>query len=111
MTTNNVHLTSDNRLCCNDCGEELPHCTCHLDVQSEGISVLPDNITIDDDDNLDTLFDGPSGGDDMYDYDNDGMTDVEADADTLRSAGWGTDEDYGYYGENEYPDCDYGGEG
>ena len=25
--------------------------------------------------------------------------DVEADADTLRSAGWGTDEDYGYYGE------------
>lgn len=29
----------------------------------------------------------------------DGMTDVEADADTLRNAGWGTDEDYGYYGE------------
>jgi len=25
----------------------------------------------------------------------DGMTDAEADADTLRSAGWGTDEDYG----------------
>jgi hypothetical protein len=33
-------------------------------------------------------------GDDS-DYD---MTDVEADADTLASAGWGTDEDYGYYG-------------
>jgi hypothetical protein len=31
-----------------------------------------------------------------------GMTDVEADADTLASAGYGTDEDYGYYG-----DCDY----
>lgn len=31
----------------------------------------------------------------------DGMTDVEADADTLRSAGMGTDEDYGYYGEND----------
>jgi len=29
------------------------------------------------------------------DYD---MSDVEADADTLASAGWGTDEDYGYYG-------------
>lgn len=28
------------------------------------------------------------------------MTDVEADADTLKSAGWGTDEDYGYYGED-----------
>lgn len=27
------------------------------------------------------------------------MSDVEADADTLASAGWGTDEDYGYYGE------------
>ena len=25
----------------------------------------------------------------------DNMTDVEADADTLASAGWGTDEDYG----------------
>jgi len=31
----------------------------------------------------------------------DGMSDVEADADTLRSAGWGTDEDYGYYGEDD----------
>lgn len=28
----------------------------------------------------------------------DGWTDVEADADTLRNVGWGTDEDYGYYG-------------
>ena len=30
------------------------------------------------------------------------MTDVEADADTLASAGWGTDEDYGYYGDDGY---------
>ena len=29
----------------------------------------------------------------------DGMSDVEADADTLASAGYGTDEDYGYYGD------------
>ena len=28
-----------------------------------------------------------------------GMTDVEADADTLASAGYGTDEDYGYFGD------------
>lgn len=28
------------------------------------------------------------------------MTDTEADADTLRSAGYGTDEDYGYYGDD-----------
>ena len=26
-------------------------------------------------------------------------SDAEADADVLASAGWGTDEDYGYYGE------------
>lgn len=25
--------------------------------------------------------------------------DIEADADVLRSAGWGTNEDYGYYGD------------
>jgi len=31
---------------------------------------------------------------DLEDYE-DGMSDAEADADTLRSAGWGTDEDYG----------------
>jgi len=31
----------------------------------------------------------------------DGMTDVEADADTLASAGWGTDEDYGDFGGND----------
>jgi len=30
----------------------------------------------------------------------DGMTDVEADADTPRNIGWGTDEDYGYYPED-----------
>lgn len=31
----------------------------------------------------------------------DGMTDAEADADTFRSIGWGTDEDYGYYDDND----------
>lgn len=29
-------------------------------------------------------------------------TDGEADADALASAGYGTDEDYGYYGEDSY---------
>ena len=33
-------------------------------------------------------------------YSSRGMTDVEADADTLASAGYGTDEDYGYYGDD-----------
>ncbi len=31
----------------------------------------------------------------------DGMSDAEADADTFASAGYGTDEDYGYFGGNE----------
>jgi len=34
--------------------------------------------------------------DDEYE---DGLSDADADAMTLESAGWGTDEDYGYYGE------------
>jgi hypothetical protein len=40
---------------------------------------------------------------DMNDTDEpgDGMTDAEADADTLASAGWGTDEDYGDFGGND----------
>lgn len=38
---------------------------------------------------------------DEYDYE-DTMTDAEADADTFRSCGWGTDEDYGYYGDGDY---------
>lgn len=38
------------------------------------------------------------------DMDNDGdtMTDAEADADTLANAGWGTDEDYGYFGGDDW---------
>lgn len=39
---------------------------------------------------------------DFIDDEPPGMTDVEADADTLASAGWGTDEDYGYYGDDCY---------
>ncbi len=46
---------------------------------------------------------GPDG-DDVSEFDDDfvepvDMTDVEADADTLASAGYGSDEDYGYFGE------------
>lgn len=39
--------------------------------------------------------------DNLYEPD-DLMTDVEADTDVLRSAGYGTDEDYGYYGGDDY---------
>ena len=38
-------------------------------------------------------------GFDPYD-DDDHLTDAEADAMTLASAGYGTDEDYGYYGDD-----------
>ncbi len=48
-------------------------------------------------------------GDDMSEYEGEDSCerednfrdDVDADADTLASAGYGTDEDYGYYGEHE----------
>lgn len=36
---------------------------------------------------------------DDLEYEGYQMSDVEADADTLASAGWGTEEDYGYYGD------------
>ena len=35
------------------------------------------------------------------DWREDDMTDIEADADTLKSCGMGTDEDYGCFGSNE----------
>ncbi len=45
----------------------------------------------------------PWGSEDEVDYEDepwDGFRDdVEADADALASAGYGTDEDYGYYGD------------
>jgi len=41
--------------------------------------------------------------DERYDDDHDGFnSDAEADADALASAGWGTDEDYGDYGSDDY---------
>ena len=35
-------------------------------------------------------------------YEGSEMTDAEADADVLRSCGWGTDEDYGYFGDDGF---------
>jgi hypothetical protein len=37
-------------------------------------------------------------------FEDDNLTDVEADSMTLASAGMGTDEDYGYYGEPDIYD-------
>lgn len=48
----------------------------------------------DDDDYPD--YDDDDGLDDFYDYDDS----MDGDHDSaMRDAGWGTDEDYGYYGE------------
>lgn len=42
------------------------------------------------------------------DWDDDGLSDVEADAMTLRDAGMGTDEDYGHFGgEDDWLDGSY----
>ena len=43
-------------------------------------------------------FDSSMDEDEQDDY----MSDAEADSDALASAGWGTDEDYGYYGSEDY---------
>jgi hypothetical protein len=43
-------------------------------------------------------------GEDEPENEDGNMSDVEADADTFASAGWGTDEDYGDYGGDPY-DC------
>lgn len=50
-------------------------------------------------------FDGLDEQEDQF------RDDVEADADVLRSAGWGTDEDYGLYADEYEWDCDFGWEG
>ncbi len=54
-----------------------------------------------DDDDMSEYDDGVNQYDEPFDGFRD---DVDADADVLRSAGWGTDEDYGYFD-------DFGGEG
>jgi hypothetical protein len=47
-------------------------------------------------------MDADEDGEEYFeDEDGDNLSDIEADADTLTSAGYGTDEDYGYFGDNE----------
>lgn len=46
-------------------------------------------------------YDGPDDDSDLGWDDDDGLTDVEADAMTLASAGMGTDEDYGHFGGDD----------
>lgn len=56
---------------------------------------------------------GPEYDDDDYGYADDYDDSMDGDFDSgMASAGFGTDEDYGYYGEDEYVwDCDFGPEG
>lgn len=58
------------------------------------------------DDFLEAAYEDANGGDfdtaiEDEDYE-DGLSDVEADAMALAGAGWGTDEDYGYFGGEDY---------
>ncbi len=64
-------------------------------LESELDGVTPEPV---DEEELEELL-----ADDILEADpEDWENDVEADADTLRSAGWGTDEDYGYYGDDDF---------
>lgn len=85
--------------CCPDfdeSGRQLNmRCTCGAVLPVNNRSSLCDGCLAMDDEGrpMDDEFMGET---DEYD-DGDNMTDVEADADTLASAGWGTNEDYGDY--------------
>ena len=68
---------------CGSCGEMSGH--------SHNFADDPDLFDFEDED-----WDDDCDEDEDEPYE---MSDVEADADTLASAGWGSDEDYGYYGE------------
>ena len=46
-----------------------------------------------------THFDDENGEDDVWEDDYDDSMDGDFDS-AMRDAGWGTDEDYGYYGED-----------
>jgi hypothetical protein len=55
-------------------------------------------------DNRYSICDDCMNEEDYEEEDYEDFDDVDADADTLASAGWGTDEDYGYYEEPSYDD-------
>ena len=81
----------------NDDGEQVfPCASCGCDLPVHNRSALCDSCLNAGDP------DDPDYGCDCDDCECDepaDMSDVEADADTLASAGYGTDEDYGYFGE------------
>ncbi len=84
-------MNATHMVCCPGCGVSHPVSSAAL------IDADPDS--------LDLLCDGCAAEYDEAFIDDepwDGFRDdVEADADALASAGWGTDEDYGYYGDGE----------
>lgn len=65
-------------------------------------SNMMDDFISDCEDGFEDEFDPIDDDPDMPPDPEDGLTDVEADAQTLAGAGWGTDEDYGYYGDGDY---------
>lgn len=70
-----------------------------IEAVTEEFALTPDEVSTLKDE---LVYGFANDDDDEEDEDNfldDGMTDVEADADVLRMVGWGTDEDYGYNGD------------
>jgi hypothetical protein len=75
--------------------------TPHYDIDPSTLAVYSDDI----DGVMDVLHDGGIFNFKQHRLDDepsDGfLSDAEADGDALKSAGWGTDEDYGSYGHDE----------
>ena len=68
-------------------------------VDEDGVAFV--RCFADKDEALDFAEDFADNGLYVDDEPGDGMTDAEADADVLASAGMGTDEDYGYFGGDD----------
>lgn len=79
---------------CYDCGFSFPGPEFFEEVRCPDCGsldiVAAADIVVDEDDEIDDM-----SSDDFEDD----MSAVEADADTFKSIGWGTDEDYGYFGD------------
>ena len=102
-TTNNAEANNgnppDSRLACGDVkNHTCEQCGTSVRLDGEFYECITCGHTNLGDYNCDAYYEEEPECDD-------GLSDVEADGMTLRDAGWGTDEDYGYYGGD-----DFGGE-
>jgi predicted nucleic acid-binding Zn-ribbon protein len=75
---------------CLECGNEFELNLSDVTVEHE----CPECGSVD----LDVMYDDVAHAEEHDQFN----SDAEADADVLASAGWGTDEDYGYYGDDSF---------